>query len=190
MAERILIVEDEPIQSEMVCRMLEHELGATTTVATDGPQALALLGEEQNADIALALFDLRLPSMDGFDLLRALPGLKVCPPVIVLTASESIDDVIRAMQLGALDFIPKPTQRQRLLASVKNVLAIGALMREVRRLQAERVAVLSDGRLRTIAEIEAEVIARALERCNGHVGRTAQMLGMGQSTLYKRRKSA
>lgn len=139
----ILIAEDDPIQRRLVRRMIEADLPVEIIEASDGAEAFQRLKQETSPPIALALIDLGMPVMNGMDLLRALNQHAIAVRTVVLTGSERVEDAVEAMQLGALDFIPKPAERERLITSVRNALALVDLEHEVSRLQRERGTVFS-----------------------------------------------
>jgi DNA-binding NtrC family response regulator len=130
----ILLAEDDPLQRRLVTRMLESALPIEVIETGDGVEALQRLRKE-GSHISLALLDLRMPGMDGMELLRTLRKEGSTVPCLVLTGSDRLEDAVEAMQLGALDFIPKPPQAERLVTSVRNALALGELKEEVDRLQ-------------------------------------------------------
>ncbi|MFJ6651966.1 response regulator transcription factor [Microbacterium sp. NPDC091313] len=113
---RILIAEDEPRISSFVSRGLESA-GYRTLVVDDGADALdaALSGE-----VDLALLDVGLPSMDGFEVLRHLRGQGSSLPVIMLTARSSTRDTVDGLDAGANDYMAKPFKFDELLARVRS----------------------------------------------------------------------
>lgn len=112
---RILIVEDEPRISAFIDKGLRAE-GYTPTVAADGITALdyALSGQ-----FDLAILDIGLPGMDGFEVLRRMRESGSGIPVIVLTARDSVTDTVRGLEGGADDYMPKPFRFAELIARVK-----------------------------------------------------------------------
>jgi len=133
----ILVAEDDPLQRRTLRRMLEEDIGAEVLEAVDGAAALQRLKAESGVDIDLVLLDLQMPIMDGLTLLRQAHKAMPRMPFIVLTSSERVEDAVEAMQLGAIDFINKPAQRERLVTSVRNALALRELREEVGRLRQE-----------------------------------------------------
>ena len=102
--------------------MLRHALerqGYEVVEATDQPSAIKLL---QDAQPALVLSDLRLPEGDGLGILRASKDIDADVPVIVMTAYGSIEDAVRAMKDGAMDFLAKPVDPDHLLLLVHRAL--------------------------------------------------------------------
>lgn len=135
MAQSILLVEDEASQRLGMVRMVK-ESGYAVQEAANGKEALYFLRER--ADIALVLLDLRMPEMDGMATLKAMREIHSRLPVIIITASDALQDAVTAMQLGASDFISKPVELERLQVSIQNALRITMLSGELERLQRER----------------------------------------------------
>lgn len=115
---RILIVEDKDSLRVMLRHALERQ-GYEIIEAADQLEAERLL---QEAQPSLVLSDLRLPEGDGFGVLRASKNLDSDIPVIVMTAYGSIEDAVRAMKEGALDFLAKPVDPDHLLLLVHRAL--------------------------------------------------------------------
>lgn len=87
--------------------------------AYNGNDALKMLSKT-NYDVALV--DLRLPGLDGFSLLSELSKINCLVPIIIVTASEDPDDLKRAIDLGALGFVPKSSTGQQIIDTIKAVL--------------------------------------------------------------------
>jgi DNA-binding NtrC family response regulator len=115
---RILIVEDKDSLRAMLRHALERQ-GHAVLEAQDEAEAVRILQSEQPA---VVLSDLRLPSGDGFGVLRATKELDAGTPVIVMTAYGSIEDAVRAMREGAMDFLAKPVDPDHLLLLVTRAL--------------------------------------------------------------------
>ena len=117
---RILIVEDEPELQELLCAYLQ-DAGYAAAVAGDGAAALDLF-RAQSFD--LVLLDIMLPEEDGFSILeklRAAPATKRLP-IIMLTAKGSEYDIVRGLDIGADDYIPKPFRMMELLSRIRALL--------------------------------------------------------------------
>ena len=113
---RILVVDDEPHIVSLVTRALRAE-GFDTVSVYDGQEAL---DAAQGDDIDLVILDVGLPSMDGFDVLRALRAQGGRMPVIMLTARSGTSDTIEGLDAGASDYVPKPFSVAELLARVRS----------------------------------------------------------------------
>jgi len=130
-AGRILVVEDEEKLRRVVQLHLES-LGFEVDGAASAEQALPLAG------LASAVItDLRLPGMDGIQLIKQLQARGVRGAVIVMTAHGSVETAVEAMKLGAADFLQKPFSLDHLTTVVEKVLAVEALRDENRRMRDE-----------------------------------------------------
>lgn len=147
----ILVVDDYPLNRLKLARLLEQQ-GHTVTMAENGQQALALL-RTQAFDVIL--LDIVMPEMDGYQVLAHLQadtGLRDIP-VIVISAVDEIDSVVKCIELGALDYLPKPFNptllRARLATSLQKKklrdLERSYLQQEIMLRQSEKLATL--GRL-------------------------------------------
>jgi DNA-binding NtrC family response regulator len=124
---RVLYVEDDPVTGRLVKALVEREGHALHMVAS-GQDFLKRLREETPD---LCLLDLNLPDISGLDLLEKLRGERPDLPAIVLTTSGAIEDVVRAMRLGAVDYVAKPPDAQRLGVSLKNALTLSRQRQEI-----------------------------------------------------------
>ena len=115
---RILAVDDDPDLLLLLRSALQGE-GHQTLVASDGRAALDLIGEEE-PDVVL--LDLMMPVLDGWGVLRSLADRPSSPRVIVLSAKTADEDIARAFELGAAEYVVKPFDPARLLGTVREVL--------------------------------------------------------------------
>ncbi|WP_150270278.1 response regulator transcription factor [Paenibacillus tepidiphilus] len=132
---RILVVDDDPHIRELVEVFLKAEGMDEVLAAADGREALALM-EEKGAD--LAIIDIMMPKMDGWELCRALRQ-KYDLPLLMLTAKGETTQIVKGFELGADDYLVKPFEPPVLMARVK------ALLKRYRISAAQSVTV---GRLR------------------------------------------
>ncbi len=123
---RFLLAEDDSLVGTMVRMNLESE-GHRVHWCKDGPSALQ---EATTSHFDLLLLDVGLPGMDGFQLLKALREQGVGSPVLMLTALSDVPSKVRALELGADDYLPKPFDVAEMIARVNAL---------VRRARAERV---------------------------------------------------
>ncbi|MCA1905855.1 MAG: response regulator, partial [Desulfarculus sp.] len=122
---QILIVEDEPDSALFFRALLESE-GLTTEVCADGETALERLA---SADFDLVLLDLILPGLSGWEVLGQIKsdGRLRYVPVVVLSALNDKPSALKALDLGAEDFLTKPVDVENLLSRVRVMLRIRAL---------------------------------------------------------------
>jgi DNA-binding NtrC family response regulator len=130
---RVLIVDDEPRMADSIAVALRRR-GHDCVVAGSGSEALAR-HSEQSADVVIT--DLRMPGMDGLELLDKLAEVDPGVPVIVLTAHGDVPSAVDAMQRGAFHFLTKPFDNDELRSLVLRALELNRLKRENRALRSE-----------------------------------------------------
>jgi DNA-binding NtrC family response regulator len=131
MSTRILITDDEPDMRWVLARIF-GERGYEVVEAADGREALAA-AQEQRIDVVLS--DVRMPDLDGIELLAELARRDRDLPVVLLTALEDVQTAVGAMKQGAFDYLQKPFDQQRLLATVERAVEQRRLRAEVARLR-------------------------------------------------------
>ncbi len=131
MAHRILVVDDEAAIRDTLRMVLEYE-GYEVVTAGDGRAALA----ELDAGAADAiLLDIKMPGMDGLEILDRIVARDGAPPVLMISGHGDIATAVECTRRGAADFLEKPLQRERVLVSVKNTLSGNRLRAENERLR-------------------------------------------------------
>lgn len=133
MIPKILIIDDE----EHMCWALEKAMrqeGYQTRVAYRGPDGLKIIQEE---DPSLVILDLKMPEMDGLEVLKHAREINPRLPVIMLTAHGTIETAIEAMKMGAVDYITKPFDLDELKLVIKQNLMVCQLETEVSFLRSE-----------------------------------------------------
>ena len=121
---QIIVVDDHALIREALLGVLkELEGSATVLEAPNGRQALRLIGD--NPGISLVLLDLNLPDRDGLALLEELGESHPAISVVVLSASQDRDKMMRALDLGALGFIPKSASRDVMVNALRLIFAGG-----------------------------------------------------------------
>jgi DNA-binding NtrC family response regulator len=133
-AQRILVAEDNGDARETLKRFLEKALHAPVDVAADGKQALASLLAQP---YSVLITDIKMPHLDGMQLIEEIQTRKLPVSVIVTTGHGSIDDAVRAIQFGAYDFLTKPPDPDRLCHTVRRALRERVLLDEVNALRAK-----------------------------------------------------
>jgi len=111
----ILIVEDEPEMADLLTRGLEEE-SCQVSVARDGRAALELSAVEA---FDVILLDVMLPQMDGLEVARQLRRREEETPVLMLTARDSLGDIVKGLDAGADDYLTKPFSFVELLARMR-----------------------------------------------------------------------
>jgi DNA-binding NtrC family response regulator len=142
MAERVLIVDDDPVQRRLLENMAA-KAGYETVVVDGGEAALALILAADQTPPDCVVLDLVMPDLDGLGVLAKMRDAGLAIPVIVETAHGGIDNVVTAMRAGAVDFVVKPVGAERLGVSLKNALARRALEGEIARHKRSRSGTLT-----------------------------------------------
>ncbi len=135
MTKEILVVEDDAFQRQVVVNLLNRKLQYQTVEAACGKDALGIVKDKGADAILLVVLDLMLPDMHGLEVLELLKERYPALPVVVLTGSDDAQDAVRATKLGAVDFMRKPVELDRLSVSIQNALKLNALSKEVQRLR-------------------------------------------------------
>ncbi len=129
----VLIVDDEAAIRETLEQILSYEGYAVRTAAT-GAEGLAEL-ERRAPDVML--LDIKMPGMDGFEVLQRLKAAGHTVPVIVVSGHGTIETAVEAVKAGAYDFLEKPLERSRLLVTLENCLEHHKVLEDRRFLAAQ-----------------------------------------------------
>ncbi len=129
--ETILIVDDEKNYLTILSALLDEE-GYEVLTAPGGQEALDL---HKTADLDLILTDMKMPGMDGIELLEKVKANDPDLPVLMMTAHGTVDKAVEAMQKGAYTYILKPFDNERLIIYVKKAIAMYQVVKENRRLR-------------------------------------------------------
>ena len=138
MGKSILLVEDEDVLRESLAQLLTEE-GYEVAQAPDG-QAAYELALARPFDLVLT--DIRMPRMDGMELLKHLQQAAPHTPVVVVTAVGSVDSAVSAMRSGAADYLVKPVQFDDVLLRIARALEYGEIRRD-RRILSDQLAASS-----------------------------------------------
>ena len=138
MGKTVLIVDDDPTQRRLLQAVVEKS-GFSTLQADNGDTALDMALRPGGTNVHVMLLDLVMPGRNGMETLEELQAKRPELPVIVLTGKGSIDTVVKAMQMGARDFVVKPASPERIIVSIRNALAMKTLVGEVKRLKKTKV---------------------------------------------------
>ena len=134
---KILLIEDEEPIRRVLIRILEEEnKDYEITQCEDGKSSLTTLKKE---DFDLVLCDIKMPKMDGVEVLQKARENGINVPFIMLTGHGNVSTAVEAMKSGAYDFISKPPDLNRLLTAVRNALQIKNLVLENKNLK-KRIA--------------------------------------------------
>jgi len=175
---KVMVVDDEPVNILVVSEHLGSE-GYQRLVQTDDPERALAIATRERPDVIL--LDIHMPRMTGFDVLsriRQEPSIERTP-VVILTSSTDEQEKLRALELGATDFLHKPVHRGELLARLRNILMAKGYQDQLRNYSQSLEAAV---RQRT-AELEASrqdvihCLARAAEFRDNDTGQHIVRVG-------------
>src|SRR2546429_491461 len=127
----ILVVDDETKKQRILCMAL-GKIGYKASTAANGRDALARI---DRSDVDLIITDLKMPEMDGMELLRQLRERGDHTPVIVVTAFGSVDSAVTAMKSGASDYLIRPFELETVELAVERALALNQVRQQNRYLK-------------------------------------------------------
>jgi len=171
---RILVVDDEPAIRDTMRMILEYD-GYECLVAGSGPEGLSTV-ERDKPD--LVFLDIKMPGIDGLEVLGRLRGLNESLPVVIISAHGSAATALEAGRLGAFRFIEKPLSKDYVLDAVREGLELGSLRRENRTLRSA---------LETRHQIvgESTTLKRIMEQVQRVAPTNATVLVHGESGVGK-----
>jgi DNA-binding NtrC family response regulator len=174
MAKTILIADDEQGIRDSLQKLLEFE-SYRVLLANDGPSALGMAREER---IDLILLDIKMPGMDGLEVLSHLQEEQPELPVVIISGHGTIQTAVEATRLGAYDFIEKPIDADRILLVIRNGL-------EQRKLLVENISLKQKAGRYTEIVGEDREIGAILETVEKVASTNARVLIMGENGTGK-----
>lgn len=163
-----LVVDDDDIFRTRLCRAFASR-GWETVAASDGAQAIEMA---QQSSPDLAVVDLRLPGINGLEIVERLRALDETTCIIMLTGYGSIATAVTATKLGANHYLGKPADADQILNAY-----LGA---------AEKPDASAAHSVPSLARVEWEHIQRVMSDCGGNVSQTAKLLGLHRRSLQRK----
>ena len=128
---RILVIDDEKSIRNTLKEILTYE-GFEVVEAQDGMEGLKFV-EKEKFDIILS--DIKMPKMDGIEVLEKLQELSPETPVVMISGHGNIDTAVEAIRKGAFDYISKPLDLNRMLVTIRNAMDRSSLVKETKTLK-------------------------------------------------------
>lgn len=163
---KLLIVEDEARMADLLRKGLAEE-GHIATCASDGVEGLALA---KSHEFDVIILDVMMPKLNGYELAKRLRAEKVRTPILMLTARDSVPDIVRGLDLGADDYMTKPFSFDELVARLRAV-------------QRRALAALDD-HLR-VADLVLDPASRAVLRGKERVSLTRTEYNLLERLMYR-----
>ncbi len=128
MAEQILVVDDEPNMLRLLRTILMDKTGYEVST-TNNPLEVSKLLQEKSFDVVVT--DLKMPLVDGMDLIDIVKKIDEKLPIIIITAYGTLETAEEAVQKGAYDFITKPFRKETILITIKRALEWKRMQKEL-----------------------------------------------------------
>jgi two-component system nitrogen regulation response regulator NtrX len=174
MKPRILVIDDEAAIRDSLKMILEYE-GYEVLAAATGEDGIAQT-EREAPD--LVFLDVKMPGMDGLEVLQRLRHLVEVTPIVVVSGHGTVSTAVEATKLGAFDFIEKPLERERVLVTVRNAV-------DSRRLRTENRSFRRDAEKRYQIVGDSPLLARVRESIGKAAPTNATVLIWGESGVGK-----
>jgi two-component system nitrogen regulation response regulator NtrX len=174
MKPRILVIDDEAAIRDSLKMILEYE-GYEVLTAPTGEDGIAQT-EREAPD--LVFLDVKMPGMDGLEVLQRLRHLVEVTPIVVVSGHGTVSTAVEATKLGAFDFIEKPLERERVLVTVRNAV-------DSRRLRTENRSFRRDAEKRYQIVGDSPLLARVREAIGKAAPTNATVLIWGESGVGK-----
>lgn len=141
MSERLLIVDDEPDMLKLISMIIRDKTPYEVTTTNNPMEALELA---RKGEFDLVIADLKMPGLNGIELLESIQHFGEDIPVIIITAYGTVEAAVETMQKGAFDFITKPFRKEQILFTIERALKWVRIQKENRMLKEQLKAVNSE----------------------------------------------
>jgi len=184
---KILVIDDEQGIRTVLSDVLEDE-GFEVVTAEDGKSGLK---EIKSSNCDLVILDVWLPDVSGIEILEQVTKEKENLPVIIISGHANIDIAVKAVNLGAYDFLEKPLSIDKMITVVNNALEISQLKNENRSLKealesAPIIETEKKGLATVMADFEKKFIQSAIEDSQGNLEKIATILQLSPKETEKK----
>ncbi len=188
MKDRLLIIDDNSAVRATLRLLLSDEFEEVDAI--ENPAMIATLASPGNYDAVLLDMNFdngRLDCTDGLFWLERLKSLPTPPAIVVITAFGDVEIAVKAMKLGAEDFVTKPWDNDQLIEKLKKAITKNRKQRQDKEAarRASQLEAAESERLRlTLDEVKMRHIHSVIDSCDGNLSAAAQQLGVNRQTLY------
>lgn len=185
---RLLIIDDNLAVRATLKLLLEDVFEEVDAV--ENPTMIATLSSPGSYDAVLLDMNFdngRLDCSDGLFWLERFKSLPTPPAIVVITAFGDVEIAVKAMKLGAEDFVTKPWDNEQLIEKLKNAISKNRQQRqdkEAARRVSQLEAAESERLNMTLNEVKMRHIRSVIDSCGGNISAAAQQLGVNRQTLY------
>jgi DNA-binding NtrC family response regulator len=172
MKQRILAVDDEPHMLKLMERIITEKTAFQITTTSNSLEVPEIL--EKN-EFDLIIMDLKMPGMDGLDLLRYVKEKERFEEVVIITAFGSLETAIEALSLGVFDYITKPFKKEQIIFTINRAMRWQQMKRESARMGEVFAMEPCEEAQKAF---EREYVIRLLERCGGDEKVAAERSGL------------
>ncbi len=177
MKQRILAVDDEPHMLLLLDRIITEKTPYAIVTTNNPLEVPAILGREQ---FDLIITDLKMPGLDGLDILRKIRAEDRFEQVIIITAFGSLESAIEAMSQGVFDYITKPFKKEQIIFTVDRAMRWQDMKRQTMRLDA---IFALEPYVSAEQAFRCEYVRRLATRCAGDVAAMAQRAGLSPDAV-------
>jgi DNA-binding NtrC family response regulator len=177
MKQRILAVDDEPHMLRLMERIITEKTPYQITTTNNSLEVPEILEKEE---FDLIIMDLKMPGMDGLDLLRHVKEKERFEEVVIITAFGSLETAIEALSLGVFDYITKPFKKEQIIFTINRAMRWQHMRRESARIGEMFRLEPWEGAQKAF---EREYVSRLLERCGGDEKAAAERSGLPQDRI-------
>src|ERR1700751_3510629 len=163
---KLLIVEDETRMADLLRKGLTEE-GHNAMCAFDGAEGLAMA---KAYEFDVIILDVMMPKLSGYELAKRLRAEKIRTPVLMLTAKDSVSDIVRGLDLGADDYMTKPFSFDELVARLRSV---------------KRRALAAQEMHLTVGDLTLDPPSREVSRGDVHISLTRTEYNLLERLMYR-----
>jgi DNA-binding NtrC family response regulator len=172
MKQTILAVDDEPHMLKLMERIITEKTPYQITTTSNSLEVPEIL---EKSEFDLIIMDLKMPGMDGLDLLRLVKEKERFEEVVIITAFGSLETAIEALSLGVFDYITKPFKKEQIIFTINRAMRWQQMRRDATRMEGVFSLEPCD---QALAAFEREYVNRLLERCDGDAQAAAERSGL------------
>jgi DNA-binding NtrC family response regulator len=182
MEQRILAVDDEPHMLKLLERIVTEKTPYRITTTTNSLEVPKIL---ETSQYDLIITDLKMPGLDGMDLLRKIKENNRQEEVIIITAFGSLETAIEALSRGVFDYLTKPFKKEQILFTMERAMRWQRLKKEVQRMQNILGLEPYEKASRAFAH---EYLRNLAQRCKGDEEEMARRSGLNREWISTARK--